>query len=121
MALVVFRQKQGTRSVTLMDIMVPVQPVRLFGRGVEGDFVARERGDEVAAAEWEAKRDTKVVELKRLERGEGAEGGFGDVPHVGVGQWRCRYEDGVAAGAGDKDTVGHEISSRKSRLCFKNH
>jgi tetratricopeptide (TPR) repeat protein len=33
--------------------------------------IARDRGDQEAAARWQAKRDAKVAELKRLRRGEG--------------------------------------------------
>ena len=33
--------------------------------------IARARGDEAAAAEWQAKRDAKLAELKRLRRGDG--------------------------------------------------
>jgi tetratricopeptide (TPR) repeat protein len=33
--------------------------------------IARDRGDQEAAARWQAKRDAKLAELKRLRRGEG--------------------------------------------------
>jgi tetratricopeptide (TPR) repeat protein len=34
--------------------------------------IARARGDETSAAEWQAKAETKYAEIKRRERGEGA-------------------------------------------------
>jgi hypothetical protein len=34
--------------------------------------IARDRGDQEAAARWQAKRDAKVAEVERLRRGEGA-------------------------------------------------
>ncbi len=73
----------------------------LDGRGREGSqerFVLPERVDAV--------RFDKPATLQQTH--DALSGGFGVVPHAGVGQWRCRYEDGVAAGAGDKDTLGHE-------------
>jgi hypothetical protein len=51
-----------------------VEPLRLpevyqdYGNLAE---IARARGDEKAAAEWEAKRDAKLAELERLQRGHG--------------------------------------------------
>jgi len=41
--------------------------------------IARDRGDEEAAVEWEAKRDAKRAELERLARGEGTEAQAGEV------------------------------------------
>lgn len=35
--------------------------------------IVQVRGDEQAAAEWEAKRDAKRAELEMLQRGEGQE------------------------------------------------
>jgi tetratricopeptide (TPR) repeat protein len=42
--------------------------------------VARDRGDQEAAARWQAKRDAKVAELERLRRGEGAAEATAGVP-----------------------------------------
>ncbi len=33
--------------------------------------IARARGDEAGAREWQAKRDAKIAEVQRLQRGEG--------------------------------------------------
>jgi tetratricopeptide (TPR) repeat protein len=42
--------------------------------------IARDRGDQEAAARWQAKRDAKLAELKRLRRGEGTAAATAGVP-----------------------------------------
>jgi len=43
--------------------------------------IARDRGDEEAAAQWEAKRDAKLEEVQRLRRGEDASGQAANLPN----------------------------------------
>ena len=52
--------------------------------------IARARGDEAAAAKWQAKRDAKVAELKRL-RGGGGEAYNSDCALAGHASSRAIY------------------------------
>ena len=55
-----------------MELTIPVKVTdRTFARLAE---IAEDRGDQEAAAEWQAKRDAKIEELEKLRRGEGAGG-----------------------------------------------
>jgi len=44
-------------------------------------LIARDRGNEAAAAQWEAKRDAKMEELRRLRRGESTDGQAANLPN----------------------------------------
>ncbi len=79
----------------------PVATMPRMDAGREGSqqrFVLPER---VLALRFE-----KATTLQQTDDPLG--GGFGDVAHVRVGQWRRRAKGGFAAGTGDKNTVGHK-------------